>query len=146
MGNLSLVFHVTSLFLLAALVLWVLRLQTMLKVWRDWAVRGDDRRIVVGEPIRVLRQFSCAIGANFASDISVDSLAPARVRLEGCFELHSKACIESILVENNGGPGVCFVLRREPGTMDLDIQTIVHELGGSLTVRLTRSSASAEGQ
>lgn len=40
MGNLSLVFHVMSLFLLAALVLWVLRLQTMLKVWRDWAVRG----------------------------------------------------------------------------------------------------------
>lgn len=146
MGNLSLVFHLMSLALLAIMILWVLRLQTMLKVWREWAVRGGDRRVVVGEPVRVLRQFACAIGADFASDVSVNAIAPARVRLDSCFDLHRQAGIESLLVENNGSPSVCFVLRLEPGTIDFDIQSIVRELGGSLTVKLSRSSTSVGGQ
>lgn len=146
MGNLSLVFHLVSLVLLVLLVLWVLRLQTMLKVWRDWAVAGLDRRVVVGEPVRVLRQFACAIGADFNSDIPVNSIAPVRLKLESCFALHRKAGIDRLLVENNGGPSVCFVLRREPGTIEFDIQSIVRELGGSLTVKLGRSSDSVGGQ
>ena len=146
MGNLSLMFHIMSLVLLVAMILWVLRLQTMVKVWRDWAVRSGERRVVVGEPIRVLRQFACAIGADFDSELPVDSVAPVRLRLDSCFDLHRQGCIEGLHVENKGGPSVCFVLRHEPSTIGLDIQTIVDEIGGRMTVRLIRSSALAGGQ
>lgn len=136
MGNLSLVFHVASLVVLVGLTIWVLRLQVMLKLWRDWGSPVSKHKVTVGEPLRVLRQFACAIGATFDSKVSPGALPPCRVRLTDLFNLHRQAFIDRIEVDGGDQPCVCFVLESEPSTIEADADNLSRALGGTLRVEI----------
>jgi hypothetical protein len=139
MGNISMGFHFGSLLVLIVLIVWVLRLQVMLKVWRDWGSANSDRRIIVGEPLRVLRQFAAALDVEFVSDVPMDSIPPARIKLESCFELHRRGGIEAIEIERGEKPCVNFILRHEPSTMEVTTEKLMNELGGAVAVQFRKS-------
>jgi hypothetical protein len=138
MGDLSIVFHVLSLLVLIGLVMWGLRLQMIVKTWRDWVSPESLQRCSVAEPVRILRVFACAIGAGFDSEIPVNSLPPVKIKLLSLFELHRQRGIAEITVSKGQPPVVCFILRQETGTMSTDLSQISHELGGSLRVELAQ--------
>ena len=144
MGNLSLAFHVASLGVLLALAYGILRLQAQLKLWRDWGCPSASSRVHVGEPARVLRQFANAVGAEFYADLPLNALPPKRMGLSACFDLHRQGFVEMVSVTNRDAPCVCFVLSREPGTMNVDLEKLRMELGGSLMVELRHSTESSE--
>lgn len=139
MGNLSAVFHFASLAALLALVAVILQLQVKLELWRLWGAAASQPRVTVGEPIRVLRQFAGAVGADFDSELSIDFLPPTKTRLDGCFELHRHAFIEAIEVVAGESPCVFFILRHEPSTISEIIQRLVNELGGAVTIQFKKS-------
>lgn len=146
MGSLSLFFHLMSLIVLIALCGWVVYLLAALKAWRDWHSPVAERRIIVGEPIRVLRNFTRALGAGFESDIPLKAVQPARLKLETCFTLHRLGFIERVIVKNGLPPRVCFVLRHNPGTIGVDPNSIVQDLGGALRVEFTASELESKIQ
>lgn len=134
MGNLALVFHVASLLGFIGLGLWIVYQSKLLKTWRDWNTPDASRRVLVGRPIRVLRDFARAIGAEFESEISVDALPAGRLSLLRAFELHKSMFVERITVKNAGAPCVCFVLRHKTGTMEVDVDAMSRELGAKLLI------------
>ncbi len=139
MGNLSTVFHFASLAGLLVLVTLVLRLQVKLKLWRQWGGAASQPRVTVGEPIRVLRQFAGAVGADFESELPFDFLPPTKTKLDGCFELHRHAFIEAITVAAGESPCVFFILRSEPSTIGEMIQRLISELGGGVRIQFKKS-------
>ncbi len=138
-GNLSVVFHFASLVVLLALAILVLRLQVMVKLWRDWGGPQSDNRILVGEPLRALRQFACAIGAEFDSEIRLDFFDPAKIKLQACFELHRRAFVEGVEVKGGEKPCVFFILRHEPSTISEINQKLLDELGGAVAVQFKKA-------
>lgn len=139
MGNLSLVFHLASLVVLIGLALWALRLQIHLRVWREWNARHGSGKVLVGEPLRVLRQFATAIGAGFESDFPVNAFGVVRLSLDSCFELHRTGRIDRIVVSKEEIPRVDFVLGYEPSTMSVDLDKLKRELGGAFAIGITVS-------
>ena len=139
MGHLSDVFHVVSLLGLVALIVLVLRLQMIIKTWRDWASPAASRRVVVAEPLRILRVFACAIGASFDTDVPIDALPPCKIILSGLFEIHRQRGITGISVKIGEPPVVGFILEQETSTMTTDLSRISRELGGSLRVELDQA-------
>jgi hypothetical protein len=133
-GDLSLVFHVFSLVAFAALTYRLLQLRAVLKLWRDWNTGGLERKVTVGEPIRVLRQFSDAVGADFESSAPLNALAVSKVKLDGCFKLHKDAGIKKICVTKAEKCRVDFVLVREPSIIPSELDKISLELGGAIEV------------
>ena len=146
MGDISLFFHLMSLIVFLALCGWVVYLSAALKSWRDWHSPGAERRIAVGEPIRVLRAFARAVGAGFESDIPSKALQPTRLKLELCFALHRVGFIERVIVKNGSPPCVCFVLRHKPGTIGVDPNSIIEDLGGALVVEFSASELISKSQ
>jgi len=132
MGNLALVFHVASLVGFVGLGLWIVHQAKLLKTWRDWNSPEASRRILVGRPVRVLRDFASAIGAEFESEIEYDALPARRLSLLNAFELHKAGFVERIAVKNASTPCVCFVLRHKPSTMVVDVDAMSRELGAEL--------------
>jgi hypothetical protein len=146
MGNLSLVFHVFSLIVLMALALWGSRLQILLGVWREWNGQHADAKVIVGEPIRILRQFAAAIGARFESDVPIKALSVARLSLDGCFDLHRGGRIEKIVITKAEKISVNFVLVNEPSTMAVDLNKLKLELGGGCTVAIEKTKETHSGK
>ncbi len=134
MGDLSLVFHVFSLVAFAALTYKLLQLQTVLKLWRDWNTGGSERKVTVGEPLRVLHQLSAAVGAEFESSVPLNALAVCKVKLDGCFKLHKDAGIKKISVTKAEKYRVDFVLVRELSIIPSELDQISLELGGAIEV------------
>jgi hypothetical protein len=138
--------YLMSLIVFLALCGWVVYLSAALKTWRDWHSPAAERRITVGEPIRVLRAFARAVGADFESDIPSKALQPARLKLELCFALHRVGFIERVIVQNGSPPRVCFVLRHKPGTIGVDPNSIIEDLGGALVVEFSASELGSKSQ
>lgn len=132
MGNLALIFHIASLVGFIGLGLWIVYQSKLLKTWRDWNTPEASRRILVGRPVRVLRDFARAIGADFESEIADDALPASRLSLLTTFELHRAGFVERIAVKKASTPCVCFVLRHKPDTMMVDVDAISRELGAQL--------------
>jgi hypothetical protein len=132
MGNLSLVFHVTSFVVFVVLGLIIIRHSKSLKLWREWGSFGSDARILVGEPVRVLRSFARAIDAEFDSEVRLNAFPPARLRLEAAFLLHKSCFIERVKIKNSPKLSVCFVLRHKPGTIGDNFASLSQELGAEL--------------
>lgn len=132
MGNLSLVFHVASLVVSMALGAWIVSQARSLTLWREWGSYGSHLRIHVGEPIRVLRRFAAAIGAEFETQIGPNAFPPVRLSLKSAFDLHRLAFIERIIIKKSSSLCVCFVLRHKPGTIGFDSATLSRELGAEL--------------
>jgi hypothetical protein len=132
MGNLSLIFHVASLVVFLVLGAWVVKQARSLTLWRQWCSQGSNQRIVVGEPVRVLKSFAAAIGAGFESEVKVNAYPPARLSLNAAFDLHKASFIERIIVKKSPRLCVCFVLRHKPGTIGFDSATLNRELGAEL--------------
>jgi hypothetical protein len=131
-GNLSLVFHVASLVVFLALGAWILIQARSLMLWRDWGSYGSHLRIHVGEPIRVLRRFAAAIGADFETQVGLNAFPPSRLSLKSAFELHRLGFIERIIIKKSPKLCVCFVLRHKPGTIGFDSATLSRDLGAEL--------------
>jgi hypothetical protein len=146
MGNISLFFHLMSLIVFIALCWWIVHLSAALKAWRDWHSPVAERRIIVGEPIRVMRAFARAVGAGFESEIASKSIQPKRLKLEECFALHRLGFIERVIVKNGSPPCVCFVLRHKPGTIGVDPNSIIEDLGGALVVEFSASELISKSQ
>lgn len=138
MGNLSLVFHVFSFIVLFALSIVVFRQATMLRLWRDWNRPSVDVRVTVGEPLRILRLFSAAIGARFECDVPLGSLPVAKVSLTACFDLHRKGRLLAIEIEKRENIWINFVLAHEPDTIAVDLDSLKRELGGHCRVALKK--------
>lgn len=132
MGNLGLVFHVASLVVFFVLGVWIAKQANMLKLWRDWGSCDSSARILVGEPVRVLRGFAAAISADFRTELGVNALSPKRLSLRSLFDLHRVAGIERIIIKKADHLSVCFVLRHKPGTIGFDSATLSQELGAEL--------------
>lgn len=135
-GDLSLFFHVLSLVSFIALGAALLRVQSQLKLWRDWNSGVAGSKVTVGEPLRLLRRFSGAIGADFETSATDSALPIRKVRLEGCFKLHQTAGISKIRVTKAEKYRVDFVLVREPSIMPIDLNQLSHELGGGIEVAI----------
>jgi hypothetical protein len=146
MGNISLFFHLMSLIVFMALCWWIVHLSAALKVWREWHSPAVERRVIVGEPIRVMRAFARAVGSGFESEVASKSILPTRLRLEACFALHRVGFIERVIVKNGSPPRVCFVLRHKPGTIGVDPNSIMQDLGGALVVEFTASELASKIQ
>jgi hypothetical protein len=134
MGQLSIVFHIASLFGLIGLILWVLRLQLIVKTWRYWSLPVTMRGVFVAEPVRALRVFACAVGAEFEAEVAVNALPPQKITLSRLFDLHRLGGITRITVTTGEPPVVSFHLQAETGTMESDFNRIAQELGGAMRV------------
>jgi hypothetical protein len=132
MGNLALIFHVASLLGFIGLGLWVVYQSKLLRTWRDWNTPEASRRILVGRPVCVLRDFARAIGADFETELADSALPVGRLSLLSAFELHKSGFVERISVKKASTPCVCFVLRHKPSTMVVDVDTMSRELGAQL--------------
>lgn len=86
----------------------------------------------MGEPIRVLKGFAAAIGAEFESEVKMNAYPPARLSLNAAFDLHKSGLIERIIIKKSPRLCVCFVLRHKPGTIGFDSATLNRELGAEL--------------
>jgi hypothetical protein len=134
MGNLALVFHVASLLGFIALGLRIAYQAKLLKTWRDWNTPDASRRILVGRPVCVLRDFASAIGAEFESEIADNAMPNRRLSLVTAFELHKSAGVEKVTVKKASTPCVCFVLGRKTGTIDVDVDAVGREIGAQLVL------------
>ena len=135
MASLGLIFHLASVLVFAALGLWIALQARSLKLWRDWNSPDGSGRVLVGEPIRVLRGLSGALGADFESEVRDNHCPPTRISLRSAFELHRSAHIERILVKKAPKVRVCFFLRHKPDIMAFDSATLSRELGVELEIK-----------
>lgn len=135
MASLGLIFHVASLLVFVALGIWIANQARSLKLWRDWNTPDAESRIVVGEPVRVLRRLAGALDAAFESDVGDGHCPPTRISLQSAFELHKLAHIERISVKKAPQVRVCFFLRRKPDIMTVDSATLSRELGVELVIQ-----------
>jgi hypothetical protein len=140
MGELSLGFHLLSLFVLVGLVLWVLRLQVMIKTWREWSLPQASARIVVAEPLRAIRQFACSIGCGFETEVPARALPPVKISMRGLFDIHRQFGIRAIKVSSGTPVEVCFVLSQEPGTIAEALPALTRELGGNMRLTIENRS------
>ena len=134
MGNLSLIFHLTSLVLFGFLSFLIMGQSVRLKTWRDWNVPDAAQRVLVGEPVRVLRTFAKAVGADFETEIAENYIPAVRLSLKSLFEVHRRGLITRITVKKAPQPCVCFVLGHKPGTIGVDHAVISRDLGDRLGV------------
>ena len=134
MGDMSLVFHVFSLLAVSVLIYKLLIVQADLKAWREWNTAESQLKVTVGEPLRVLRRFASAVGADFESSVADNALPVAKLRLDVCFKLHKDAGIKKIRVTKTEKCRVDFVLVREPSIIPSELDKISLELGGGIDV------------
>ena len=138
MGDLSLPFHVFSLLVFIILGYFWLRVRADLKLWRDWNSGALGQRVVVGEPLRVLKRFAGAIGADFSSELPDHFIPVSRVRLDSCFNLHRTQKILKIMIKNAERCRVDFVLDHGEGILGDDLAKIKLELGGKVDVAVMK--------
>ena len=134
MLSLSMAFHIASALVLIAMFLLLAQYRRWLMLFRRWA-QPSSAGIIVGEPMRVLRDFASALDIPCVGGAVRDAV-PARVSLAAVFQLHSSYGIHEIEFLSSEGPAVTFVLSRSSATIEEDQRSVEQAFSNRLRVSI----------